>query len=79
MPYHYELRDLHLPYPFDSDVCWAKCDMIYTVSFERLNLFKNGRGPAGCRKYTSATLNAEQMSALADKILYGLGIHSFIK
>lgn len=79
MPYHYELRDLHLPYPFDSDVCWAKCDMIYTVSFERLNLFKNGRGPDGSRKYTSAALNAEQMTTLADKILYGLGIHFFIK
>lgn len=79
MPYHYELHDLHLPYPFDKEVCWAKCDMLYTVSFERLSLFKNGRGPDGTRKYTYSVLNKEQMSVLANKILYGLGIHSFVK
>lgn len=79
MPYHYELHDLHLPYPFDSDVCWAKCDMIYTVSFGRLSLFKNGRGPDGKRKYTYTCLKTDQMFVLADKILYGIGIHSFVK
>ena len=27
-----------LPRPFDAEVCWVKGDMLYTVSFARLNL-----------------------------------------
>ena len=79
MPYHYELRDLHLPHPFDKEVCWAKCDMVYTVSFARLNLFKNGRGPDGTRKYVQRSLTAEQIKILSDKILDGLGIRPLVK
>src|ERR1700681_4917614 len=28
-----------LPYPFSYEFGWAKCDMVATVSFERLDLF----------------------------------------
>ena len=42
MPYHYPFSDN--PIPGRSEPTWAKCDMVTTVSLERLDRIKLGRG-----------------------------------
>ncbi|MHB1101955.1 MAG: type II toxin-antitoxin system PemK/MazF family toxin [Devosia sp.] len=37
-----ELTD-ELPPPFVHKIVWAKCDMLATVAFERLDMFRTGR------------------------------------
>jgi uncharacterized protein YifN (PemK superfamily) len=43
--------DHPLPKPFDFPIAWAKCDMISTVCFKRLEFFRSGRDQYGKRKY----------------------------
>jgi uncharacterized protein YifN (PemK superfamily) len=40
-PYHYQLPVNPVP-AYKSRTCWAKCDMISTVSLERLDRLKDG-------------------------------------
>src|ERR1700693_1651292 len=39
-----------LPEPFSHRVAWAKCDMLATVAFARLDLFRTGRDRDGKRE-----------------------------
>ena len=43
-PWHVKI-DLEesLPEPYTELSCWAKCDMVASVSFSRLNLFRGGK------------------------------------
>ena len=38
---------------------WAKCDMLYAVTYERLSLWKLGKEPNGKRRYLTNYLIAE--------------------
>ena len=38
LAFHHELDPASLPPPLADNQCWAKCDMLYTIRFERLNL-----------------------------------------
>jgi mRNA interferase MazF len=63
-----------LPHPFPQRIWWAKCDMIATVSFERLDLFRTVRGDGGLRQYLQPKLDEGQFEAVKHGILAGLGI-----
>ena len=63
-----------LPAPFDFPVCWAKCDMIATVAFERLDLFRTARDASAKRKYFTPKLSQDLFEAVQRGILAGLGI-----
>ena len=65
--------DPPLPAPFDFAECFAKCDMIATVSFDRLDLFRSGRGPDGKRKYLTRQISLEDFDRIRNGILHGLG------
>ena len=41
--WHYQLSEKSLPASLRSEECWAKCDMITSVSTTRLDRVKNGR------------------------------------
>jgi uncharacterized protein YifN (PemK superfamily) len=64
-----------LPAPFDSEMMWAKCDMLATVAKSRLDRFKSGRS-GGTRIYLSGQVDAEQLKALRAAVLCGLGLGS---
>jgi mRNA interferase MazF len=66
--------DPALPAPFDSPVMWAKCDMIATVGFERLDLFRGGRETNGNRKYVTRRVDTETFEMIKAAIRCGLGI-----
>jgi mRNA interferase MazF len=70
LPYVIELIiEGGLPDPFNSQTCWAKCDMIATVGFERLDLFRSKRLPNGQRQYLS-TLKVSAIDF--DRVRYGI-------
>jgi mRNA interferase MazF len=63
-----------LPHPFPQKVWWAKCDMIATVGFKRLDLFRTVRGDGGQRRYLHPKLDDEQFALVKAGIIAGLGI-----
>jgi mRNA interferase MazF len=63
-----------LPAPFEEPVCWAKCDMVATVGFKRLDLFRTGRDQLGKRKYIHPVLAAEDLERVRQGVLAALGL-----
>ena len=71
--YHHKMNRLSLPTPYQNNDRWAKCDMIYTVSLERLFRVKIGQNRAtGKRIYSTARAVLEDIQALKKCILYAL-------
>jgi uncharacterized protein YifN (PemK superfamily) len=66
-----------LPEPFRYKIVWAKCDMLATVSFERLDLFRTARDQTGKRRYLQPRLPAEDFKRVRKGILMALGIKDF--
>lgn len=66
--------DQPLPHPFPNRVWWVKADMLATVCFSRLDLFRTGRDQEGKRKYLHPKLTSEQLRVVHSAILHGLGI-----
>jgi mRNA interferase MazF len=67
-----------LPHPFPQSVWWAKCDMIATVGFQRLDLFRTERDQSGKRKYIHPKLSPEDLERVQGGILHGLGLGKWI-
>lgn len=63
-----------LPYPFPQKVFWAKCDMIATVSFERLDLFHTSRDQYGKRKYLHPKMTDEDLARVRQCVLKAIGL-----
>lgn len=75
LAYEVELRlAAPLPHPFQQDVWWAKCDMLATVGFERLDLFRTGRDQDGKRKYLQPKLGRDDFTRIQNGILSALGM-----
>ncbi|WP_225920200.1 type II toxin-antitoxin system PemK/MazF family toxin [Pseudomonas vanderleydeniana] len=53
---------------------WAKCDMLYTVSMDRLDRIKT-KGRHGQRQYEVLTMSAEHFAAIQVAVLAGLNLH----
>jgi mRNA interferase MazF len=76
-PTDYEVRlefKPPLPHPFVYEVAWAKCDMLATVSFERLDFFHTARDQYGRRKYLHPKLPAEDLARVRRGILCAIGV-----
>jgi mRNA interferase MazF len=73
--YHCEIRlEPPLPFPYDSEVMWAKADMIMTVAFHRLKLLQaQQRAPDGDRLYDIRVLDDEKMAEIRDCVRRCLG------
>jgi uncharacterized protein YifN (PemK superfamily) len=62
-----------LPEPYAEPVMWAKCDMLATVGFGRLDLFRTGRDQYGKRRYLHPKLPAEDFARICNGIRRALG------
>jgi uncharacterized protein YifN (PemK superfamily) len=62
-----------LPEPFGYQVVWAKCDMLATVSFERLDMFRTERDQYGRRKYLQPRLPEVDLLRIRNGIAAALG------
>jgi mRNA interferase MazF len=64
-----------LPEPFSSEVAWAKCDMLATVGFARLDMFRTARDQTGKRKYIKPKLGPADLARVQQGVLFALGLH----
>lgn len=62
------------PEPFQDTQLWAKCDMVATVSFARLEMFRGPRLPGGQRKYIKPKLPPDVFLTVQQGVLAGLGL-----
>lgn len=81
MPYHFELADIAppLPVPWDKGPNWVKADMIYAVSFDRLDFIRYGKERNGRRLYRYETVTDHQMKQIRACMLSALGLGSLTK
>jgi mRNA interferase MazF len=63
-----------LPEPYGYTVAWAKCDMLATVSFNRLDLFRTKRDQYGKRKYLHPKISDEDLVRVRVGVLFALGM-----
>lgn len=62
-----------LPHPFNGPlVWWAKADMLATVSFERLDLFRTERDQNDRRRYLTPKITVDQFAEIQATILRAL-------
>jgi mRNA interferase MazF len=59
-----------LPEPFSYRVAWAKCDMLATVGFERLDLFHTARDQYGKRRYLHPKLTGADLERVKSGVLH---------
>ncbi len=65
-----------LPDPFSYTVAWAKCDMLATVGFKRLDLFRTERDQYGKRKYLHPMVSEQDLIRVRAGVLFALGMGS---
>jgi len=63
-----------LPAPFNAGTVWAKADMLATVAFWRLDLFRTKRDVDGKRQYLKPALTAEDIQRVRICVLHALGM-----
>ena len=63
-----------LPPPFSYSVWWVKCDMLATVGFGRLDLFRTARDQTGRRKYVHPKVSPEDLARVRACVLSALGM-----
>lgn len=73
-PHHCQVN-LPQPMPgFPATQCWVKADMIATVSFDRLDLFRTDRDPSGKRKYLTPRISEADFALVLASIRAALGL-----
>jgi mRNA interferase MazF len=65
-----------LPAPFSAETVWAKADMLATVAFWRLDLFRTKRDASGKRQYLKPVLPQEDLRRVQASVLHALGMAS---
>ena len=70
--FHHRLDPTSLRPPLDRKPTWAKCDMLYTVGFARLDLPRGAR-EAGRRRYETYQVTEADLKSIYGAILAGLG------
>ncbi len=77
---HHEMHDASLPMPFRGGPMWAKCDLITTVAFRRLDRVRAGKHPTtGKRMYSAKPVRPEDFRAIREAIIHVLGLSDLTK
>lgn len=72
-PFHHEMSPYSLPDPYRNKTMWAKCDMVYTVGFHRLDRVKIGKNrKTGKRIYHTNQIILADIQGVTKAILHGL-------
>jgi len=73
-PYHHQMSPLSLPGKLKNDETWAKCDMVTTVSYDRLDRIKIGRDAQGKRLYVSPLIALDDLVAIKEGVRFWLNL-----
>lgn len=75
--FHHKMSMNSMPSSLQEKECWAKCDMLYTVSFERLDRIKVRI--EGKRRYIVGETTHEDLVAIQHGVMNGLGLNTFLR
>lgn len=76
-PYHHRLTTTAMPPGHEAPEIWAKCDMIFAASWDRLELVKSDRDKAtGKRTYWNQRASDADIRDIKRCILYTLALES---
>lgn len=67
-----------LPKPYDKLDTWIKGDMVYRMSFDRLNLIFKGKDSDGKRIYYTNKLSCNDLKEIENCVLSGIGLHKLV-
>ena len=73
-PFHHRMDPRSLPGKLIRKVTWAKCDMLATVSLERLDRAMIGKEPGGKRIYVADRVIADDLEAIRRGVMMALGL-----
>jgi uncharacterized protein YifN (PemK superfamily) len=74
-PYHCEIDiNVELPDRWSAKRCWVKGDMIYSLGFDRVDLFCLDKTPDGRRIYQTETVSRDTLLTVQRCVMAGLGI-----
>ena len=76
--FHHKMSAESLTSKLRQTRCWAKCDMLYTVSLARLDRIRERR-PSGKRIYVTGKVTEADMDAIEIAIINGLGLGGRLK
>lgn len=72
-PWHYLLRLKEPLSPqFPAKECWAKCDMISAVSFDRLKVIFKGKDSNGKRRNVIPKLSSDELEAIRTAVMFAI-------
>lgn len=74
LPFVVALSKNYHPTDADKPKTWAKCDMVTNLCVKRLDAFKVGR-----REYAYPTLTPEDLRAVREGVIHGLGLWDLLK
>lgn len=77
--WHHLMSEDSLPESLQAEAHWAKCDMISTVSFARLDRVRNGRDAAGKRLYVAHQVSRNDLTAMELCVLKSLCMMHLLK
>lgn len=58
-----------------AENCWAKCDIVNTVAFARLDLIPMGKDVAGKRVYSNHRIDVNTLNNIRKAFARKMGIH----
>jgi len=80
MPFHYKINFSHpLPGYYNAPAAWVKADMLYTVSFDRLNLPHNGKDSNGKRNYITNVIEDFHLKKIKECVLHAINLSHLTK
>jgi len=73
-PFHHRMDPRSLPGKLARKETWAKCDMLATVSLERLDRVMVGKESSGKRIYVADPVTADDLEAIRRGVMMALGL-----
>nr|VFK66611.1 MAG: Uncharacterized protein YifN, PemK superfamily [Candidatus Kentron sp. UNK]VFK72098.1 MAG: Uncharacterized protein YifN, PemK superfamily [Candidatus Kentron sp. UNK] len=73
-PFHHPMDPRSLPGKLAKRETWAKCDVLTTVSLERLDRVLVGKERNGKRIYAAGSVTVEDLAAIRRGVLFALGM-----
>jgi uncharacterized protein YifN (PemK superfamily) len=78
-PIHHQMDPASLPGNLALSTTWAKCDMMATVSLDRLDRIKLGKDATGKRLYVSHSITKADLKAIQQAVLHAIGLSRLTK
>lgn len=72
--HHHQMDPRSLPGKFAGNETWAKCDMLATVSLDRLDRVMVGKDKSGKRLYVAQPIIPEDFLSIQRGILEAIGL-----